>query len=174
MKWLRLAELKGRITYVGEDAVGYASRDPYKVKSSGDAIIRNQGDQLPTQTGIQSLQAALNPEDKPNQTYLPGQYFGDADVDGAMQKVFDAYLPRKLRGNANIKVDKDRKIVVTYNNAVIDVPGASGLEVKSTLGGGTSYEDINNAINKAANQIIDNENEILRTRGGGGALPSAY
>ena len=171
------AEQEGRITYVGEDAVGYASRDPYKTRSSGDAIIRGEGDDLPTQTGIESLQAALNPESEPNRENLPNTYFSNANVDGAMQKVFDAYLPRKLRGNAEIKVDKDRKIVITYNGAVIDVPGASGVEVKSgykIVGGGTSYEDINNAINKAANQIINKENEILRTRGGGGALPSAY
>ena len=94
-----------------------------------------------------------------------------------MEKVLDAYLPRRLRNDAEIKVGDDNKLVVTYKGATIDVPGVTDMEVNTPnfLGfGGTTYEELNKAINKAANSIINKENEILRTRGGGGALPSAY
>ena len=56
------AKAEGRITYVGDDAVGFSSRDPYKLKSSGDAIIRGEGDQLPTMTGEESLRQTLSPK----------------------------------------------------------------------------------------------------------------
>ena len=152
-------------------------RDPYNVKSSGDAIIRGEGDQLPTMTGEESLQQSINDPSDPNRKKLPNKWFEDVKVDGAMEKVLDAYLPRRLRNDAEIKVGDDNKLVVTYKGATIDVPGVTDMEVNTPnfLGfGGTTYEELNKAINKAANSIINKENEILRTRGGGGALPSAY
>ena len=174
---VKKAKDEGRITYQGEDAVGYSSRDPYNTKSSGDAIIRGEGDQLPTMTGEESLQQSINDPDDPNRKKLPNKWFEDVKVDGAMEKVLDAYLPRRLRNDAEIKVGDDNKLVVTYKGATIDVPGVTDMEVNTPnfLGfGGTTYEELNKAINKAANSIINKENEILRTRGGGGALPSAY
>lgn len=170
------AKAEGRITYVGEDAVGFSSRDPYKLKSSGDAIIRGEGDQLPTMTGEESLRQALSPND-PSAKKLPVKWFGNEKIDGAMEKVLDAYLPRKLRAGAEISVDADNKLVVTYNGVDLDIPGVTDLKVTNPaiFGiGGSTYEELNKALNKAANVIINKENEILRTRGGGGALPSAY
>ena len=38
-----------------------------------------------------------------------------------MEKVLDAYLPRKLRAGAEISVDADNKLV-TYNGVKLDIP----------------------------------------------------
>ena len=50
-------------------------------------------------------------------------------IDGAMEKVLDAYLPRKLRAGAEISVDADNKLVVTYNGVKLDIPGVTDLKV---------------------------------------------
>jgi len=173
------AKADGKITYVGEDAVGYSSRDPYTVKSSGAAIIRAEGDDLPTMTGEEALKQATGAE--PDAQKLPRTWFTNDKIDGAMEKVFDAYLPRKFRAKAEIKVGKDNKIEVTYNGQRIEVDGVTNIKVTNPsawfwniAGGGSTYEGLNQAISKAAKHIVDKENKILRTRGGGGALPTAY
>lgn len=172
------AKTDGAITYVGDDAVSYSSRDPYKIRSAGEAVVRGEGEVVPSITGTDALREAIRPtaEGETPKTNLEWELWGSGarkkKIEGAVNKVFNAYLPNsKIRGNAKISFDADtEKLIVEYKGKTLEIKGATDVVINSN----TTFDALDKMIADAAALIIKKENEELKTRGGGGGLPSAY
>jgi len=168
------AKLDGSVelqTYTGEDAVGYASRDPLKVKASGQAIIKSAGSTAAgyDMTGTEEFNL-INPGSTTLPRYLtfPKTNRKDA-LDGPLDKVLKAYLPSSLRGKVKISLGLDsQKIEVTVGGKKITVFDVTDKE----LGPSTSFVDIDKYVAMIASQIIGERNNELSNRRGG--KPSAY
>ena len=168
---LDAAKANGKIpqTYVGEDAVNYAARNPYPIKSAGSAIIRDGNSKLPNVTGAEELNKIAS-----GQTTLPS--FGYSitsrrkkQIDGPLQKVLTAYLPSALRSNSKVEFDAaTKRIVITFNNKVINVPGVSDLDI----GKATTFVKLDQMLAEAGQQITNQANNELANRKGG--KPTAY
>jgi hypothetical protein len=169
-------------TYVGGDTVEYSSRTPIKIRKSGEGIISVKGDALgaPSQTGVEALQLAMNPDTDPQRSKLENKWWSDPrnKLQGSLDKVFNAYLPKTLRSKADIHYNSTtNKIEVTYEGEKLVITGMTDTEVNSPNAwwwgtGGSTYVEIDKLIAKAAEEIIKKRNTEFRERKGG--KPSAY
>ena len=169
---LQKAKDEGQIrTYTGEDAVSYSSRNPYKVKSSGENIIQGEKGGVPTITGVDSLRADIGLE--AGETDLP-TYYGSSKsksrkkaIDGGVTKVLKGYLPRALKGSADVSMDADTEnLVVKYKGKALTIPGVTDV----TINNYTSIVALDEMLSKAAAVIGKKGNDALSSRGGGGSL----
>jgi len=159
--------------YTGEDAVGFSSRTPYTIKGAGEAIIRKQGDKMPSMTGVASLQTDTNRTGKTNlETYIiAGDYNKrrKKEYEGSVAKVYKAYIPSALRKDTDITIDGSTgKLVVNYKGKSVAIPGVTDTELDSNL----TYVKLDQMIAEAAQQIVNKRNTELANRKGG--KPSAY
>ena len=166
-------------TYVGADAIAYSSRDPYKIKSSGDAIIRGQGDTIPSITGEDALREDIRPTTpgETPKTTLPG-YFWTTDakqdrkiqIDGALNKVFKAYLPSSVvRSKSKIEFNpKTAMLTVTYKNKKVSIPGVTDVVIDKN----TTFTNLDKTIAEAAKYITRERNKDFAGRKSG--KPPAY
>jgi hypothetical protein len=167
-------------TYVGGDSVAYSSREPYKVRSAGEAIIRGEGDDIPTITGEDSLREGIVPTTAGQD---PAQVLPDLwsiageiqprrkkQIDGAINKVFKAYLPsRNVKSKSTIEFDgATGMLVVTYKGETLIIEGVTNL----VLDNKTTFTNLDKIIAKAAQEITEKQNTYFTTRKGG--RPSAY
>ena len=157
-------------TYSSEDAIAYSSRTPYTIKGAGDPIIRAQGDKMPTVTGVASLQADTGrTADNLEFYFFSGTGTRKKEMDGAVNKVFKAYMPSSIRKNAKIEVDgKTGNLVVTYKGKKLSLPGVTDIKLNSDL----TYVKLDQMLAEAAQDIINKRNTELANRKGG--KPSAY
>ena len=162
-------------TYVGADAIAYSSRTPYKIKSAGDAIIRGQGDTIPSITGEDALREGIRPTtpgETPATTLRLVWWTENRkeEVDGTLNKVFKAYLPSSVvRSKSKIEYnDKTEMLDITYKGKKLSIPGVTNVVINMN----TTFTKLDKTIAQGAKYITEERNrEFIRRKGG---KPPAY
>jgi len=170
-------------TYVGGDSVAYSSREPYKIRSSGEAIIRGEGDDIPTITGEDALRETIVPtvQGVDPATTLPNFFWsGNAtaagrakrkkQIDGAINKVFKAYLPSNVvKSKSTIEYNGETgMLIVKYKGKTLTIAGVTDLVIDKN----TTFTNLDKLISKAAQEITEAKNTEFTERKGG--RPPAY
>lgn len=162
-------------TYVGADAIAYSSRTPYKIKSAGDAIIRGQGDTIPSITGEDALREGIRPTtpgETPATTLRLVWWTENRkeEVDGTLNKVFKAYLPSSVvRSKSKIEYnDKTEMLDITYKGKKLSIPGVTDVVINMN----TTFTNLDKTIAQGAKYITEERNREFTRRKGG--KPPAY
>jgi len=175
------ARKNGIEVYSGQDSIVYASLDKYGVPEHGSAIIRNDGDKIPSGTGAEEIKKVYNKSagnkegsnDSLDNNWWRwmGGYSGGKkkkQLDGVINKVFKAYLPRKIASKADIEFDAENfELIVKYNGKPLKIEGATDKEVSR----GTTFTDIDKMINIAAKEIAKRESYLIQNRKSGDFNP---